>query len=173
MSTISLKPMNEALSILPRIGAQDTPPKTSGQKPRDTGSTLALDTSIDSKKAVEKLVEELLNKFVDHLLENAAQYSSGHTSQEALNFVLDKATNENGKEILQRKFTQENDGKITPNKEFISKLDQILEKRMHEEQSKTGIFSPVFHNIGTKAYAKSQDRETYWLTHLPDHMDYT
>ena len=150
-------------------GQQDSIHRTTKKSNPDLGVSLAQVPKTDNLQILAKL----LNKFVDKILGDADSYFTGHTTQEALNFVLDETTNENEKEILKRNFTKENDGKITANQEFISKLDQILEKRMHEEYSKTGVFSPVFHNIDTKAYANSQDRQTFWPNHLPAEMDYT
>jgi len=117
-------------------------------------------------------LNRLLNRFVDHLLANPMKYSMGHSSQEALNFVLDNAK-ENERKILEKEFSQKNDKQITPNREFINKLDQILDRRMHDEQSKTGVFSSVFHNPDTKAYLNSQDRQTFWPSHIPDELDFT
>jgi hypothetical protein len=137
------------------------------------GAILSQKDNAMLRESMYKLAEVSLNKFVDHMLANPLKYATGHTTTEAFLFVINN-TPENQREEIQRTFANRiNETTNLPNQQFLQLLDKVLDSRIHEEHSKTGVFSSIFHNEKSEVFINTQDRRTFWPTHILDENDYT
>jgi hypothetical protein len=140
---------------------------------RDIGAILSQKDNAMLRESMDELAKVSLNKFVDHMLANPMKYATGHTTTEAFLFVINN-TPENQREEIQRTFANRiNETTNLPNQQFLQLLDEVLDNRIHEEYSKTGVFSSIFHNEKLEVFINTQDRKTFWPTHTLDENDYT